>query len=137
MGRNAGIKDFSFCRRPSPRLGSPRVCLPIEQGIYGVDRAMSYQLPPWIRPPLEDLEPPTTSSCLEPSSSLGAGAEDETFLGYEHRSADESIDETHIQQGIAIAGKIHNYILPKAKKTGTTDKFAILNFAHLCTIISA
>ena len=93
------------CRRPSPRLGSPRVFSSTEQGAYGVDRAMSYMLPPWIRPPLEDSEPPSMSSYPEPSSSLGP-VEDDTAGSHGHESTDETADETHMQPGIAIAGEL-------------------------------
>ncbi len=100
------IADSLLCRRPSPRLGSPRVASAAEQSSYGVDRAMSYRLPPWIRPPLEDLELPGADHYLEPSSSTGAGLEDETAMGFEQQSTEDTPDEAYPPPEITIAGSL-------------------------------
>lgn len=65
---------------------------------------MSYRLPPWIRPPPEDIEPPSGSSYLEASSSMAAGMEEGLAVKYEQQSAYEAADETYGQPRFTIAG---------------------------------
>lgn len=92
-------------RRPSPRLGSPRLFPKTEQGSYGVDCAMSYEMPPWIKAPPDNFHTPSQDQASS-SQQLGMSQLLER-LGSRVEEQDQGRDSMEVsceQTDIAIAG---------------------------------